>query len=526
MTGEQELRILLIEDDAEDAAIFRRHADASTTYRSEVDHVTEAEQAWRRLSEETYDLIFLDQRLGESSTGLDVLERIRDAGPEPPVIVLTGTGDERDAVEMMKAGATDYLLKDTFNREVLERSIRYALQQHRLLVEREQAHQALRQSEERYRALTEQSLTGISIVGDGRLLYANPGFLHMLGHDPEDLAARPLLELVHTEDRAKAEKLLDVVMAGATIEQNELRLKAKDGRTLWLCLSATHIDYQGRSSVLLNATDVTEQKRLERQLLQTEKLTSIGRLVAGAAHEINNPLAAVLGYAELAQSKEADVEVAGYLGHIAEQALRASGIVGGLLAFAHQREPEREPLDFNAVVTAALDLRRYDMRVTGIEATLDLAETLPVVTGDRQQLMQVVLNLIRNAEEASSEAPDAGVIVLRTSTFALDGESWVRLEVLDDGPGIPEDHLSHIFDPFFTTREVGRGAGLGLSVSYGIVSSHQGSIYAEGRPEGGTRLVVELPAASTDGGASQPDAAARSEETGRSVDQGPRGTER
>ncbi len=525
MTGEQELRILLIEDDAEDAAIFRRHADVSTVYRIEVDHVIDAEQAWRRLSEEGYDLIFLDQRLGESSTGLDVLQRIRDAGPEPPVIVLTGTGDERDAVEMMKAGATDYLLKDTFSREVLERSIRYALQQHRLLVEREQAHQALRQSEERYRALTEQSLTGISIVGDGRLLYANPGFLHMLGHDPEDLAARPLLELVHPEDRTKAEKLLDVVMAGATIEQNELRLQAKDGRTLWLCLSATHIDYQGQSSVLLNATDVTEQRRLERQLLQTEKLTSIGKLVAGAAHELNNPLAAVLGYAELAQAKEQDVELAGYLRRICEQTLRASSIVANLLAFARQKEPERKPLNLNSVVTAALDLCHHDLRARDIEVTLELTEGLPLVTGDRQQLMQVALNLIRNAEDASSEARDAGVIVLRTSTFAVDGESWVRLEVLDDGPGIPQEHLPRVFDPFFTTKEVGQGTGLGLSVSYGIVSLHQGSIYAENRPEGGARLVVELPAG-TGEQASEPAAAARSGKTSRAMDEGPGGTKR
>ena len=131
--------------------------------------------------------------------------------------------------------------------------------------------------------------------------------------------------------------------------------------------------------------------------------------------------------------------------------------------------------------------------------------------------MQVVLNLIRNAEDASSEARDAGVIVLRTSTFAVDSESWVRLEALDNGPGIPEDHLPRIFDPFFTTREVGRGAGLGLSVSYGIISSHQGSIYAENRSEGGARLVVELPA-SAGGQASAPAAAVPFEETRRSMD--------
>jgi len=516
MTGEQELRILLIEDDAEDAVIFRRHADASTAYRIEVDHVTEAEQAWRRLSEEEYDLIFLDQRLGESSTGLDVLQRIRDAGPEPPVIVLTGTGDERDAVEMMKTGATDYLLKDTFNREVLERSIRYALQQHRLLVEREQAHQALRQSEERYRALTEQSLTGISIVGNGRLLYANPGFLHMLGHDSEDLTARPLLELVHPEDRTKAEQLLDAVMAGATVEQNELRLRANDGRTLWLCLSATHIDYQGRASVLLNATDVTEQRRFERQLLRTEKLTSIGRLVAGVAHELNNPLAAVLGYAELAKAKEKDVELVGYLGRICEQTLRASRIVGNLLTFARRKEPERKPLDLNSVVTAALDLRRHDLRASNIEVTLELTEDLPRSMGDRSQLMQVVLNLIRNAEDANSEAGGAGVIALRTSTFSMEGEPWVRFEVLDDGPGIPQEHLSRIFDPFFTTKEVGQGTGLGLSISYGIITSHQGFIYAENRPEGGTRLVVELPGAGG-GQPSEPVVAVPFAETRRSM---------
>jgi len=494
MSAETSLRVLLVEDDLEDADIFRRHAADSTSYRVEVDHVTTSEQARRRLSEGRYDLVFLDLRLGEPLTGVEVLERFAAGGLESPVIVLTGAGDERTAVEMMKAGATDYLVKDAFNREAMERSIRYALEQQRLTSERQRAEEALRQSEERYRLVTEESVTYIVIIQEGCLCYVNPRVVKETGYNSEELLGKSLLDFLYSQDRPKAEQLLERVFAGETVEQAEIRVHRRDGETIWARVNGTRIDYRGRPAALLNAVDITQEKHLERQLLQTEKLTAIGELISGVAHELNNPLTAVLGYAQLAQSLPVEGELAQYLEQIAQQAVRASAIVGNLLTFARQKEPEREPLDTNAIIRSAVDLREYDLRVSNVQVVLQFAQELPTVMADFQQLQQVILNLINNADSAIRQHSRSGTIILRTSTFSKQDKPWVRLEVMDDGPGIPETYLGRIFDPFFTTKEPGRGTGLGLSVSYGIVTAHQGSIYAEIRPEGGARFVVELPA--------------------------------
>jgi two-component system NtrC family sensor kinase len=226
-------------------------------------------------------------------------------------------------------------------------------------------------------------------------------------------------------------------------------------------------------------------------------LTAIGQLISGVAHELNNPLTAVLGYAQLAQSLSVEGELAEYLEQIAQQATRAGAIVGNLLTFARKKEPESEPLDLNAIVESCVELCGGDLSVSNIQVVRQLADDLPAVTGDFQQVQQVLLNLVNNADYAIRQHRGSGTITLRTSTLRKQDKPWVRLEVLDDGPGIPEPQLGRIFDPFFTTKPPGQGTGLGLSVSYGIILSHQGSISAENRPEGGARFVVELPAART-----------------------------
>lgn len=370
--------------------------------------------------------------------------------------------------------------------------------------ERVEARRNLKESEQLYRALTERSVTGVAIVQEGRLRYVNPRIEETLGLSAEALKEKPVAELIHPEDRARGGELIRRVLAGETVLQAELRIIPSRGAKedlIWVRLNATRIDYQGRPAVLVNAIDITQEKRLEQQLIQTEKLTAIGELTSGVAHELNNPLAAILGYAELARDLGAEGELAQYLEQIAQQAVRASAIVGNLLTFARQKEPERRPVSLNAVVQAAADLRRYDLRTSNVELALELDRELPAVMGDFQQLTQVVLNLINNADYAVRQHRGFGTITIRTRPFSLQGRPGVRLEVLDDGPGIPEAHLGRIFDPFFTTKEPGRGTGLGLSVSFGIVTSHQGFIYAENRPEGGARFVVELPAATVTEGA-------------------------
>ncbi|MDR7414917.1 MAG: ATP-binding protein [Armatimonadota bacterium] len=231
-------------------------------------------------------------------------------------------------------------------------------------------------------------------------------------------------------------------------------------------------------------------ERAQARLVQSEKLAALGELVAGVAHELNNPLTSVLGYAQLLEAGELNGEDARRaMGVILQEAERARRIVQNLLTFARQRAHERGPVDVNAALEQTLALRRYELERAGVEFALDLARDLPFIEGDLFQLQQVFLNLINNAAQALAGA--RGRIEIRTTHR----EGRVVVEVADTGPGIPPEHLHRIFDPFFTTKDVGQGTGLGLSISYGIVRDHGGEIYAENRPEGGARFVIELPAA-------------------------------
>jgi signal transduction histidine kinase len=244
------------------------------------------------------------------------------------------------------------------------------------------------------------------------------------------------------------------------------------------------------------------REEAQAQLVQSAKLAAVGSLVAGIAHELNNPLTSILSFAQLLQHRDLGEEARFDLDKILAEARRATRIVRGLLDFARQRPPERKPIQINGVVASALKLLAYELRAHTIECTTHLSPELPPTMADPHQLRQVFVNLIHNACQAMSAARDRGHLTIMTelgaSTFSSSqpGEtSFIRITIRDDGPGIPPDVLPRIFDPFFTTRPEGEGTGLGLSICHGIVSEHDGHIWAESEPgsPGGTTFFVELP---------------------------------
>jgi nitrogen-specific signal transduction histidine kinase/ActR/RegA family two-component response regulator len=236
--------------------------------------------------------------------------------------------------------------------------------------------------------------------------------------------------------------------------------------------------------------DVTAERRARKLLEQTERLVTIGQMAAGVAHEINNPLNAIVGMAELLCEDLEDEGAKRMAEHIREQALRIGRITKNLLTFARPRPQEFAPVDINDVVREVVEMKSYQLRSNNIAVVLNLTEPLPKVLGDKLQLQQVLLNLINNAEDAMSEQ-GGGTLSITTEQ----AEGFVRLLVEDTGKGIPPELLPHIFDPFFTTKPVGKGTGLGLAIVYGIVTGHGGRIWAENKPEGGAKFVVELPVA-------------------------------
>jgi two-component system NtrC family sensor kinase len=238
--------------------------------------------------------------------------------------------------------------------------------------------------------------------------------------------------------------------------------------------------------------DLTAQRVFQAKLLQTEKLAALGQMVTGVAHELSNPLTSILGYSQRLLVRKDLAGRTEEARQIYQEAERASTILRQLLLTARENRTERKRVALNQVVLRAMELQRFGSVAEKIRVELDLDPTLPFVSGDSGQLQQVLMNLIGNARQAIVQEGKAGTIQLRTSRG---GDGRVRLQVIDDGPGIPQTILARIFDPFFTTKPAGVGTGLGLAIVLGVVREHGGQIHVSNLPDGGAIFSIELPAA-------------------------------
>jgi PAS domain S-box-containing protein len=301
-------------------------------------------------------------------------------------------------------------------------------------------------------------------------------------------------------DPAARESFLERLGNDGAVTDYLLRMRRLDGSPVWVEVTARTDTPDARGGMRVEALvrDVSERKKLDdqsrdlyQQLLQAEKMAALGQTISGVAHELNNPLATILSWAERLAGRPLDEQTRRGAEVILGEAERAARIVRNLLTFARKRQSTRHLIDLNQVVRETLALRGYEQRVSNIAVIEALAGGLPQVFADPHQIQQVLLNLIINAEHAMLSANGRGSLVVRT-WHDMDREA-VCVEVNDDGPGVPQEVKAKIFDPFFTTKEVGQGTGLGLTVAYAIVQEHGGRIRVESHPTGGASFFVELP---------------------------------
>ena len=369
------------------------------------------------------------------------------------------------------------------------------------VTEARKAEAALKSSEERFRSLVENSMVGICIIQDGAVAYENPEHRRLAAFFGEP-GQNIYQTHVHLSDQARVTKLFDRVLAGrAQSVDTEFKLcknprQAEPEDPKWVNFRASRIRHAGKEAILVNVVDITEAKNLEAMIQVKDKMSSLGRVAAGIAHEIRNPLSGINTYlfslSELLSKEELsgpNLETAGDIARrIRSASVKIESVIRRVIDFSKPHMPKMTASDLNKTVAEAVSLCKVSLRKTGISLEFFLGPNLPLFRFDPQLLSQVVLNLVNNAAAAMEQMEDDKVI--RIQTIAKNNQ--VVLSVSDSGPGIAE-HLKHkIFDPFFTTKK--DGAGIGLAIVQRIVADHNGAIQVGASVWGGAEFRVELPA--------------------------------
>ena len=373
-----------------------------------------------------------------------------------------------------------------------------------------EAESALRRTLERFTSLVEHAAYGIYVSSpEGRFVQVNRALVEMLGYDSaEEVLALDLSRDLYYEPEQRAKLMKRAEVSDKASEWVEVQWKRKEGTPITVQLSVNTVrDANGK---LLRfegiAEDVSERRRREEIARRSERMASLGTMLAGVAHELNNPLAAISGFAQIMLRSDRNEDDQAALETIHHEAARAAKIVKDLLMFARRQDSEpRDYVDVNTIVSYITSTRRYALETRGVRLVQELTPNLPRVLADRAQLEQVVLNLLVNAEHALAKQCDApageqkdrpcGRLTTRTAV----NNGTVILAISDTGAGIAPADLARVWDPFWTTKEEGEGTGLGLAVVHGIVASHGGSIDVESEAGVGTTFTVRLPAAAAQG---------------------------
>lgn len=457
---------------------------------AETERVKDTSEAVGALLRKKKDVVFIDHRV--ISRENDFHERLLQKKIDVPVVVIVRKGREIQAAEAIKDGAYDYIVKGSNYRGSLLRLIarveNYPLQSRASGGKKDQQivlfHQIWK-SQKWWQGIIDAIKDYIFVIDDNyRILRTNEAFSGLFNREPADIIMTPYYELygmdrphewcISPKDRKKSD-------TGP--------VEIKIGDSVYL-MSSFPIFHDRHDAVVYIMKDITETRRLKDQIYHMDKLSSLGTLTSGVAHEINNPLTGIIGYTEMLLMNDQEETTKKYLGNIYDSAIRCKRIVENMLTFSRQKPAHKSHENINDIVDKTIELHEYWLRSTNIEVVRNYGE-IPFMDVDRQQMQQVILNLLINAEHAISGGERRGRIEFRTEYDENSGS--VSITVSDNGSGIPSEVLPKIFDPFFTTKPVNVGTGLGLSIAHGIISEMGGTIEASSSLGKGTDFIITLP---------------------------------
>ncbi len=492
------LKVLVVEDSENDAELLL-HALARAGYKPTARRVETEVEMEAALTQDHWDLIISDYVL-PSFSGLEALKVVREKGMDIPFIIVSGKIGEEVAVEALKAGAHDYLLKDRLTRlgPAIDRELREA----GLRRQRRQADQALRESEERYRRLVESSPETTCICAAGHLVYVNPAGVRLLGAgSPVELVGKPFVELVEENCRELVGEHLRQTELGAEGALLELRLGRREGPAVVVEMISSAITYHREQAVQIICRDITARKFMEEQMNHRDRMEAIGRLAGGVANDFNNLLAVITGYAGLVQSGlPADDRLQEDVAQITRSADRAYALTQELTALSRKQAIRPTPMNMNALLVKCQGMLS---RVVGekIEIQTNLAPDLSLIHGDTPQMENLLMNL---AVRARDIMPNGGRLVFQTRNLTVEDKrslpitelrsgDFICLLVADNGAGIPLEAQGHVFEPFFGGTNARSGSGLALATVYATVKQHGGHISYQSQDGAGSIFRIYLP---------------------------------
>ena len=444
---------------------------------------------------------------GETFEGVEEEARCKDGRIANVVLTMSPIRGATGATEGISV-----IVHDVTERRLMEESFR---EMHRQIVE----------SEQRFLDLVEKGQDAIFFLdaADGKVVQANARAEAQSGLPRHEILGRSFLSLHPEQDRAAIALLFESAVGTGAARSHEVGLERQGGAPIPVEVTPGVLAFGGRNVVQWVCRDISDRRRAEEekgklqlQLLQTEKLSAIGQLISGVAHELNNPLTGVIGYSQLLTGLECDEKVKRGLETVYAEARRCHRIVQNLLTFARKHAPEKTLVSINDIIESTIELRSYQLRTDNVRVEMSLSKDLPSTMGDFHQLQQVFMNILNNAHHALRDGTRGGRLSVRT----LASDDRIRIEFADDGPGIPAENLPKIFDPFFTTKPIGQGTGLGLSICFGIIEEHEGKIFVSSRVGEGAIFTIDLPilrraeAASPADGGSLPRAAGEERRNG------------